>query len=188
MSACSSRAAIFANCVRAVFRSSTISAATTWGAGNESVSVRLSSLIQNRSTPVTAKSASLRVTTVRRWQEAVAAIRPSTAGTLRDRATRRPHSSATLASTERTRSSNQRGNAVSSHPTIRARWRPPSIFSMPLRISPSVRTLMNRVSGFAASNQSRTKHGGLGLVNSESVQVSIRKLVDRCRAVVTGHA
>ena len=140
-----------------------------------------------RSTPVAAKSVSLRVTTARRCRRAVAAIKPSIAGMFPGRAMRRPHSPATPASIGRTRSSNQSGRSVSSHATIRARRRPSGSFSIPLRISPNVRTLTNKVSGGAASNHSDTCCEGRGLTSSERMHVSTRKLTGLHRALQTGH-
>ena len=128
------------------------------------------------STPVAAKSASLRVTTVRRWCNAVAAIRLSIVGIFSGRAMRRPHSSATAISTGRTRSSNQAGSSVSSHAAIRSRRWLGASFVTPLRISPKVRTLTNSTLEGAASNQPATRGDGFGLTSSDNAHVSIRKL------------
>ena len=141
----------------------------------------------SNSTPVATKSASLRVTTVRRCRSAVAAIRPSTAGILSGPAMRRPHVSATSASTGRMRSSAHAGNSVSNHTLSRVRRRPSSSIMVPFRISPKVRTLTNMEVCGVFRNHSETRREGLGLSSSDRAQVSIRKLTDRYHAAVTCH-
>ncbi len=96
-------------------------------------------------TPVRVKSATFRVTTERRWRNAVAAIKASTAGKVDAAcALSRPHSSATAASTGRTLSSNQAGSSNSSQVPILSRRRPAGNFSTPLRISPRLKALRKR--------------------------------------------
>lgn len=126
-------------------------------------------------TPVRAKSATFRVTMERRWRNAVAAIKASTAGKVEViSALSRPHSSATDASTGNTLPANQAGSSISNHVPIRSRRRPEGSFSTPLRISPSVNALTKRASETVASNHSTTCGAGFGFVNSDKAQVSTR--------------
>ena len=104
-------------------------------------------------------------------------LRPSTLETVRSvRAVKRPRSSATCASSESTRSSNQAGSGVSSQVVIRWRRWSSRVLSTPFRLSPNVSALMNNTSCGVASNHSHTIRDGLSLTSSDRAQVSIRSL------------
>lgn len=110
------------------------------------------------------------------------------AGMVRFLAMRRPHVSATPASTGKMRSPAQAGKSVSSHAMSRVRRRPSPSIIAPFRISPRVRTLTNIAVCGVARNHSETWREGLGLSSSDSTQVSIRKLTGRYHAEVTCRA
>ena len=102
-------------------------------------------------TPRSAKFFTLRVTSVRSCSMAVAAIRPSMFGSgvplSRARAERPPHRSAIALVTWSTRSSNHRSRSLSSHPSNSVRRLPRARRSIPLRISPKLKTLAQSRSG-----------------------------------------
>jgi hypothetical protein len=87
-------------------------------------------------------------------------------------ATSRPQRSATAALIGRTRGPNQSGNSDSSQTRSLSRRRPTDMVSTPCRNSPSVNTLMCKLSSGVLANQATTPAFGLGRTSSDRTLVS----------------
>ena len=94
-------------------------------------------------------------------------------------AIKRPHRSATSASNERTRPANCWGRLFVSHASRRAFFAPSVQHSVPLRISPSVTTLMYTCTSSTSRSHAAKPRSGRGFVASETAHVSIRNPLKR---------